>query len=38
MAWVGHYDNKAPIYKKFRAGGECIRTNVIINNGLVHLY
>ena len=38
MTCVGHYEIKPPIYEKFIEKNKCIRTNDMLENGLMYLY
>ena len=35
--YVGHFENKPPIYKKFTCKNKCIYTNGKLENGLMYL-
>ena len=38
MTCVGHYEIKPPIYDRFVEKKKCVRTNGILENGLMHFY
>ena len=38
MIFVGHYEFKPPIYQKVIKKNKCIRTNGMLENGLMYLY
>ena len=38
MTCMGHCEIKQPVYEKFIGKNDCIHTNGMLENGLVHLY
>ena len=38
MTFVDHYENKTHVYEKFVKKNKCVRTNSVLENGLMYLY